>query len=178
LTIKFSVYIAISLDGFIARPNGSLDWLPQQAPAGEDYGYRAFSDSVDTALMGRGTYEKVLTFGDWPYPTKRTVVLSSGPVAIRDDLKPLVEATSLPPRALAEHLEATGSQHVYVDGGKTIQSFLQAGLIDELTLSTIPVLIGAGLPLFSPLSADVHLELVSSRAYPSGLVQSKYAVKR
>jgi dihydrofolate reductase len=178
MTIRFSVSIATSLDGFIARPDGSLDWLSQQAPAGEDYGYRAFSDSIDTALMGRGTYEKVLTFGDWPYSTKRTVVLSSGPVAIRDDLKPLVEATSLPPRALAEHLEATGSKSVYVDGGKTIQSFLQAGLIDELTLSTIPVLIGAGLPLFGPLNSDVPLELMSSRSFANGLVQSTYRLMK
>jgi dihydrofolate reductase len=90
----------------------------------------------------------------------------------------LVEASSLAPRALAEHLEATGSKSVYVDGGKTIQSFLQAGLIDEITLTTVPVLIGAGLPWFGPLGRDVHLELVSSRAYASGLVQSTYVVRR
>ncbi|MCS6846167.1 MAG: dihydrofolate reductase family protein [Candidatus Roseilinea sp.] len=176
--MKFSVYIATSLDGFIARPDGSLDWLPQAAPDGEDCGYQAFSDSIDTVLMGRGTYEKVLTFGDWPYKTKRTVVLSSGQATIRNDLKPLIESSSLAPCALADYLEATGSKSVYVDGGKTIQSFLHAGLISEITLTVIPVLIGAGLPLFGPLSADVHLDLASSRSFANGMVQSTYVVRR
>lgn len=178
--IKFSVYIATSLDGFIARPDGGLDWLPQPqaAPDGEDYGYQAFSDSIDTLVMGRATYEKALTFGAWPYEGKRTVVLSSGQPAIPNHLKPHVETTGLLPHALAEHLVKTGSRSVYVDGGKTIQSFLRAGLIDEITLTMVPVLIGSGLPLFGPIEADVRLELMSSRSFADGLVQSTYRVRK
>jgi dihydrofolate reductase len=174
----FRVYIATSLDGFIARSDGSLDWLPQNAPAGEDYGYAEFMSSVDAIVMGRGTYETCLTFGEWPYRTKRTIVLSSGPMAVREDLRTKVEASSLSPRALADHLEATGAHSAYVDGGKTIQSFLREDLIDELTITTVPVLIGAGRPLFGDLDADVHLELVSARGFASGLVQRRYRVKR
>lgn len=175
---KFSVYIATSLDGFIARPDGGLDWLPPIVPEIEDYGYRAFSDSIDTLVMGRATYEVALTFGAWPYEGKRTVVLSSGRPTVPEHLKAHVETTSLPPRLLAAHLEATGSRSVYVDGGKTIQSFLRAGLIDEITLTTVPVLIGSGLPLFGPLDADVRLELLSSRSFAGGLVQSTYRVQK
>lgn len=181
MMIKFSVYIATSLDGFIARPDGSLDWLPQPqaAPDGEDYGYQAFIDSIDTLVMGRATYEKALTFvGPWPYEGKRAVVLSSGRAVIHDDLKSLVEASALAPRALAEYLEATGSKSVYVDGGKTIQSFMRVGLIDEITLTTVPVLIGSGLPLFGALDADVRLELLASRSFADGLVQSTYRVRK
>lgn len=172
MTIHFFVYIATSLDGFIARENGDLDWLPQIDD--EDYGYQPFFDSIDTLVIGRGTFEKVLTFDPWPYAGKRVVVLSSNLTHVPDNVKQLVEISNLQPRELATQLEATGSKAVYVDGGKTIQSFLRAGLIDQITLFTVPVLIGRGLPLFGELKSDLWLELVSSRAFPSGMVERVY----
>lgn len=176
--MKCSVYIATSLDGFIARLDGGLDWLPQQAEPGEDYGYQAFFDSVDVLVMGRNSYEKVLTFGAWPYGEKRVVVLSSRPLEIAPALAGRVEALSLSPREVVTRLEARGAHHAYVDGGQTIQRFLRDGLIDEITLTRIPVLIGQGLPLFGALDADVPLRHVETRSYPNGLVQSKYAIAR
>jgi dihydrofolate reductase len=164
--------------GFIARPDGGLDWLPPIVPQLEDYGHQAFSSSIDTLVMGRATYEKVLTFGTWPYQGKRTVVLSSGRVRIPDDLKPLVASSSLAPYALAQYLEATGSKSVQVDGGKTIQSFLRVGLIDEIVITMVPVLIGRGLPLFGPLDGDVRPELMSCRSFADGLVQCAYRVQK
>jgi dihydrofolate reductase len=116
----------------------------------------------------------VLTFEPWPYAGKRVVVMSSGTPAMPDAIKPLVEVTHLQPRELAAHLEATGSKAVYVDGGKTIQTFLRAGLIDRITLYTVPVLIGRGLPLFGALDDDLKLQLMSTRSFPSGMVERVY----
>jgi dihydrofolate reductase len=172
MPIKFFVYIATSLDGYIARENGDLDWLPQAGD--EDYGYQTFFDSIDTLVIGRSTFEKVLTFDPWPFAGKRVVVLSNTLTNVPDNVKHLVEISNLQLRELAAHLEATGSKRVYVDGGKTIQSFLRAGLIDQLTLFTVPVLIGRGLPLFGELNSDVQLELVSSRAFRSGMTERIY----
>jgi dihydrofolate reductase len=176
---KFSVYIATSLDGFIARANGDIAWLTDiPAPDGEDYGYHAFISTVDVLVMGRHTYEKVLTFDKWPYPV-RVVVLTSRPT----DLAPApagaaVEALSLAPAELAVHLGDAGVKHVYVDGGVTIQRFLAADLVDELTLTSVPILLGAGIPLFGPLARDIRLTHQDTRAWANGLVQSKYAVAR
>ena len=178
MSIKCAVYIAISLDGYIARANGDLDWLPVPEAGGEDYGYQMFSDSIDTIVMGRGTYEKALTFGGWPYMGKRTVVLSSGSPPISDALKSHVEISALAPRQLIAHLETTGTRSIYVDGGKTIQSFLREDLVDEITLTVVPVLIGHGLPLFGALNRDIHLHLETVRSFPKGLAQSKYTVLR
>jgi len=173
---KVSVYIATSLDGFIARENGDIEWL-HEGPhlEGEDFGYAAFMGSVDVLVMGRRSFEKVLTFGEWPY-TKRVVVLSSGEVAIPERLSGKVEGTSLPPAALLDRLSKEGATHVYLDGGVTIQRFLAEGLVDELTITRIPVLLGQGLPLFGPLGKDVRLDHVETRAFDNGFVQSKYRI--
>lgn len=177
--MKASVYIAASLDGFIARENGDLDWLPGAAgEAGqEDYGYQAFISTVDVLVMGRSTFEKVLTFGDWPYTGKAVVVLSHGLLAIPEKLASGVEASSLAPRALLDELDRRGLRHAYVDGGRTIQGFLREGLIDELTVTTVPVLLGGGIPLFGPLTQDIRLRHLETRAYPNGLVQNRYALR-
>jgi dihydrofolate reductase len=170
----FLVYIATSLDGFIARPGGELDWLPgteggPPLPA-EDHGYDAFMARVDTLVIGRGTFEAVRGFTPWPYAGKRVIVLSR--TLKRAELSEPVEVQSGPVKALAR--EVQGAQGVYVDGGQTIQSFLRAGLIDELILTRIPVLIGAGLPLFGVLDADIWLDHLGTRTFPSGFVQSTY----
>ena len=178
MSIKASVFIATSLDGFIARTNGDLDWLTgaESVPTGQDYGYQEFMDTVDTVVLGRNTFELVSTFDTWPYSGKRVVVLSSRTAAIPPHLADDVEWLSLPPQHLVERLAARGASHLYVDGGKTIQGFLNAGLIDELTVTRVPVLIGTGVPLFGPLDHDVWLAHTATRHFENGFVQSKYRV--
>ena len=171
-----SVFIATSLDGFIARDDGRLDWLPVPEPGGEDYGYHDFLASVDTLVIGRATFETVLQFGVWPYHGKRVVVLSTGTLGIPESFPGVVEQRSGAPADLAAALSASGAQHVYIDGGRTIQGFLSAGLVDRLIVTRIPVLIGSGLPLFGPVPHDVALQHVATRSYPSGFVQSEYRV--
>jgi dihydrofolate reductase len=176
MKIKCSVFIAISLDGFIARPNGAIDWLddPSNAGAAEDYGYKAFMDSVDVLIMGRKTYEQVLSFKEWPYGDKRMIVLSSGSLKIPKNLSENVEVMRGSPAQVLEQLSQSSIRHCYVDGGKTIQGFLKAGLIHEMTITQIPILIGDGLPLFGRLDWDIRFEHLETKAYPSGFVQSKY----
>src|ERR1700690_1752485 len=148
MTIKISVYIASSLDGFIARKNGDIDWLPPVLEgSGQDYGYGEFISSIDHLVMGRHTYEKALSFGAWPYPDKEVIVLSSGDPHVPAELADRVEVLNKPPGELLERLAGQGARHVYLDGGKTIQSFLKEGLVDEMTITIIPVLIGEGLSL-------------------------------
>ena len=175
--MKASVYIATSLDGFIARTNGDVDWLQGSSRGGgEDYGYEGFMASVDALVMGRNTFEKVLTFDRWPYGSKRVVVLSHHSLDIPTELASSVEASSSDPTELLSSLEQQGIGHVYIDGGKTVQSFLRAGLIDELIITRIPRLIGDGIPLFGLLDRDVVLKHIGTQSYDSGLVQSRYEV--
>jgi dihydrofolate reductase len=182
MRVKSSVFIATSLDGYIAREDGSLDWLDQvneAATPGEDFGYDSFIASVDALVMGRNTFEKVLSFGsNWPYGSKPTVVLSRGQVAIPPSLAATVSTSSEPPRTLVERLAASGAKHLYIDGGLTIQSFLREGLIDEITLTLIPVLLGSGKPLFGPLDQDLKLTHLATQTYRSGFVQHQYRVMK
>ncbi|MGA7748602.1 MAG: dihydrofolate reductase family protein, partial [Gallionella sp.] len=177
MTIRALVFIATSLDGFIAREDGSLDWLP--APSSEeDYGYTEFMARVDVLVMGRKTYETALGFGEWPYSGKRVVVLSSTLAAgdIPSSLHGKVEIDAGPLPELVQRLEAEGHKGIYVDGGKTIQSFLNAGLIDEIIITRIPILLGSGIPLFDDLAHDIHLQHLGTKNYASGFVQNHYRV--
>lgn len=154
------VFIATSLDGYIARADGRIDWLPLEADPGEDYGYHAFMESVDGLVMGRNTFETALGFGEWPY-RKPVVVMSrtlagSGP---RADLKAKVEISRQSPRQLMDELAARGWRRVYVDGGMVIQSFLREGLIADIVLTRIPILLGEGRPLFGGPAKDVELSM-------------------
>ena len=169
-----SVFIGISIDGFIARPNGDLDWLP--AGGGEPHGYDEFMASVDALVIGRNTFETVLAFDVWPYGDKRVVVLSSRPVDFSAVRGGVVEQMGGAPAEIVARLAATGAHHLYIDGGITIQQFLRAGLIHRLTITRVPVLIGQGIPLFGALARDVRLTHIATRHYPSGLVQSEYLV--
>jgi dihydrofolate reductase len=169
-----SVFIATSLDGFIARLDGALDWLP--ADGGEPHGYDEFIATVDAIVIGRKTFETVLTFEAWPYGTKPVVVVSSRPSALRAPDGALCDMMAGTPSEVVARLSARGFEHLYVDGGVTIQGFLEAGLIQRLIITRIPVLLGRGIPLFGPLSHDVRLEHVATRSYPSGMVQSEYLV--
>ncbi|AQG78329.1 dihydrofolate reductase family protein [Spirosoma montaniterrae] len=174
---KTSVYIATSLDGFIARPDGTLDWLMDERYTipGEDFGYQLFMDSVDTLVMGRNTYETVLGFDEWPYAGKRVVVLSSGTPAVPDKLRNDVMVLSLPPAGVLDYIAQQGGQHVYIDGGQTIQRFLRDKCIDDLIITRMPVLIGEGIPLFGALAEDVLLSHLETKAFVNGAVQSRYA---
>lgn len=174
-----SVFIATSLDGFIAREDGAIDWLEQwSGESDEDYGYQAFMETVDILVMGRKTYEQVLTFGEWPYGEKPVVVLSHQSLTIPEDLPGSVEVMSGSPEVVVRRLAERGAGHLYIDGGRTIQSFLAAGWIQRLIITTIPVLIGAGIRLFGPLSRDIGLHHVVTRQFPDGLVQNEYTVAK
>jgi dihydrofolate reductase len=174
--MKASVFVGTSVDGFIARPNGELDWLP--AGGGEPHGYDEFIGSVDAIVIGRHTFETVLGFDTWPYGEKRVVVLSSRPVDLSAPVARggIVEHMSGSPAEIVSRLAARGVRHAYVDGGVTIQGFLRAGLIDRLVVTRVPVLIGDGIRLFGALSRDIRLRHVATRSFPSGLVQSEYEV--
>jgi dihydrofolate reductase len=170
--IEASVFIGVSLDGFIARTDGSLDWL---SPAGDEpHGYDEFMATVDALVIGSKTFEKVLTFDAWPYD-KPVFALSSRPLSPAPS-GAVVERMSGDPSEIVSQLTARGIRHIYVDGGITIQRFLQAGLIQRLIITRVPVLIGAGIPLFGATPRDIALTHVATRHYASGLVQSEYAI--
>ncbi len=174
------VFIATSMDGFIAREDGGIDWLSSgHGPSdGGDYGYAEFFASVDAMVLGRGTYETVLGFDGWPYKDKPVAVLSSKPVDIPEALRGTVFQLGGEPAEVAAELERRGHERVYVDGGVTIQRFLRAGLVQRMTITRIPVLLGRGLPLFGDTDGDVLLRHVATRAFSNGLVQSTYEVGR
>src|SRR5580693_1314883 len=169
-----SVFVGASVDGFIARPNGALDFLPPGG--GEPHGYDEFIASVDALVIGRNTFETVLAFPEWPYGDKRVVVLSSRPFDFAAVRGGHVEQMAGSPAEIVSKLAASGAQHLYVDGGITIQRFLRAGLVQRLIITRVPVLIGEGIPLFGSLPRDVRLRHVSTQHYPSGLVKSEYQV--
>src|SRR6185295_16336557 len=157
-----SVFIGASVDGFIARPNGDLDFLPEGG--GEPHGYDEFMAAIDTLVIGRKTFETILTFATWPYGDKRVVVLSSHPLDLSAALG-VVEQMTGPPADIVSQLAASGSRHLYIDGGITIQEFLRAGLIQRLIITRVPVLIGEGIPLFGALPRDVRLRHIATRDY-------------
>jgi dihydrofolate reductase len=172
--MKASVFIGTSLDGFIARPNGSFDFLPEGG--GEPHGYNEFMATIDALVIGRNTFETVLPMKPWPYGDKRVVVLSSRPLDFSKEVEGKVEQMSGSPAEIVAQLEATGAHHLYIDGGITIQRFLRAGLIQRLIITRVPVLIGEGIPLFGTLPHDIHLRHISTKSYPSGLVSSEYEI--
>jgi len=171
--MKASVFVGTSVDGFIARTNGELDFLPPGG--GEPHGYDEFMQTVDALVIGRKTFETVLSFDKWPYGKKPVFVLSSN-VLVTAPVGAEVEHLSGEPTEIAAQLEARGIRHIYVDGGITIQRFLRAGAIQYLIITRVPVLIGEGIPLFGTLPHDVKLHHVSTRSLPSGLVQSEYEI--
>lgn len=175
VTMKASVFIATSVDGFIARKDGSIDWLPAEDPD-EDYGYREFIDTVDAIVMGRNTFESVLSMDIWPYENKPVIVLSHRQLTIPPKINKHVKVMSAAPVLLVAELAQLGYRHLYVDGGITIRSFLNDGLISQLIITRIPILIGSGIPLFGPLARDIRLRHLLTRQYENGLVQSRYEV--
>jgi len=172
--MKASVFIATSLDGFIARQDGALDWLPVNG--GEPHGYDEFMATVDAIVIGRKTFETVMTFDAWPYGKKPVVVLSTRMSELKVPEGAVCDVMAGAPHEIVTRLAQRGLQHLYIDGGETIQGFLRAGLIQRLIVTRIPVLLGSGIPLFGSLSHDIRLEHVATRSYPSGMVQSEYVI--
>ena len=181
MSIKVSIFIATSLDGFIARTDGAIDWLNEAnsaVPDGEDCGFQSFMDSVDTLIMGRKTFQQVLSFGEWPYGSTPVVVLSRNSISFPPSVPDTVTHSSEPPEDLLGRLSDEGLAHVYVDGGLTIQGFMAQGLVDEITVTVIPVILGGGIPLFGSLEKDVSLTHVRTTAFHFGFVQTTYSVKK
>lgn len=164
------------MDGFLARTNHALDFL--DAGGQEPHGFEEFYQSVDVMVIGRNTFEVVLTFGNWAYGKKPVVVLSSRPVDLAQVKGGVVEQMSGEPTEIVAKLRARGLKHAYVDGGITIQKFLAAGAVDRLIVTRVPVLIGSGIPLFGPVPHDVYLKHVATRTYTGGLVQTEYEISR
>jgi dihydrofolate reductase len=179
MTIKCSVYCGASLDGFIAGPDGDIEWLhrPEYATAdATGVSYEAFTSSVDTVVMGRHTFEKVLTFGgDWPYDLP-VVVLSTTLEAVPEELRGRVRREAGAPLDVVRTLASDGARHLYVDGGVTIQRFLRARLIHEITVTYLPLLLGAGISLFGSTGVETRLELLQATSGDNGFVQVRYAV--
>lgn len=178
---KRSVFVATSLDGFISRTDGSIDWLDEannRLPKGEDCGYEQFMSTVDALVMGRHTFELAKSFAEWPYGQTPVLVLSSRMRSLPAGLPNTVRLCNETPRAVVARLWSEGMGHLYIDGGLTIQRFLADALIDEITITKIPILIGSGRSLFGRLSEDVRLEHISTQAFDFGFVQSKYGVVR
>jgi dihydrofolate reductase len=172
--MKASVFIATSVDGYIARPDGALDWLPPGH--GEEHGYDEFYASVDALVIGRKTFDVVTAFPEWPYGPKPVIVLSTTLSKVDAPAGAACEVMSGTPSEIARRLAQRGFKHLYVDGGETIQGFLEAGLIQRIIITRIPVLLGSGIPLFGTLSRDIRLQHVATRSYASGLVQTEYSM--
>lgn len=170
--MDLTVFVGISVDGFMARLDGSFDFLPDTP---EPHGFEEFWASIDAMLIGRKTYETVLNFGGWGYGKKPVFVLSSHPLAPAP-AEAVIEHLSGEPAEIFKTLSASGYQHIYLDGAYTIQEFIRAGLVDRLIVTRVPVLIGTGIPLFGEIPQDIRLKHIATRTYPSGLVQSEYEI--
>jgi dihydrofolate reductase len=176
------VFLGMSVDGFIARLDGDIEWLtggaePNAGPddgGGGDFGFGEFVSGIDALVMGRGTYDVIAPFAEWPYQGKPVHVLST---TLTSDADPRITVHRDFDEALAA-VTAAGYRRVYVDGGRTVHQFLRAGLIADLTLSRVPVLIGTGHTPFGELAADIPLEHVDTRTFPGGMVQTTYRVRR
>lgn len=174
---RFCAFVVASLDGFVAREDGGLDWLQEAStrmPPGEDCGYGAFLDGVDMLVMGRRTFERVRSVPPWPYPAKPVHVLSRSLDGVPTEPSAPVTISAEPPAGLASRLQQQGMGRVSVDGGKTLHSFLREGLLDELVLTTIPVLLGRGRPVFGPVDRDMAFSHAGTKTWPFGFVQTTW----
>ena len=171
--MRLSVFCGLSVDGFLARPDDTFDFL--QTGEQEPHGFKEFLASVDVVVIGRRTFDVVLKLGHLAlYGKKPVVVLSRRRLGLSSAGGGGVEQMSGEPSEIVRRLEARGFHHAYIDGGVTIQRFLAAGFIDRLVITRVPVLIGEGIPLFGSLPRDIPLRHVATRSYGVGLVQSEY----
>ena len=171
--MKTIVYIGTSLDGFIARKDGGIEWLTQFANEEAISAYKELTGRIDAIVIGRGTFDKVLSFTSWPYE-KKVFVLSSSLKQVPEKVIDKVTVLSMKPTALLRYLSDGGFSSIYVDGGKVIQDFLKENLIDELIISKVPVLLGTGIPLFGYLDRDIQFRHIKTAIASNGLVRSYY----
>ncbi len=178
------VYIATSIDGFIARKDGAIDWLMDKEPTedemkevfdgdAEDYGWADFLATIDAIVMGRATFEQVMEFGVWAYGDIPLTVLSRSMNAVPADYADKASVSALSPTELFDELGRKGCNRVYVDGGATVQSFIRAGLVGELVVTTLPVLIGEGISLFGPIDADIRWRHIKTETM-DGMVKNTW----
>lgn len=170
--LKISVYIAMSIDGYIARKDGSIDWLEQGHVGDEDYGFKKFFNGIDVLVLGKNTYETVSGFDKWPYTGKRVIVISNTLNEVRKEAELFRGQLT----DLSCMLDSESVKHVWVDGGITVSKFLEAGLVDHMTISIIPLILGSGIPLFSFMNIEQVCRFISAQSFPSGLVQLQYEV--
>lgn len=175
--MKTSVYIGTSLDGFIAKTDGNIDWLTPYGDEEAVHAYEEFIRGIDAIVIGRGTFEKILSFPTWPYE-KTVFVLSTSLKQLPGALENKATILSMNPKDLLNHLSTLGFSSIYVDGGKVIQGFLKEDLIDNLIISKVPVLIGDGIPLFGFLSEDLKFKHIRTETQSNGLVRSFYQRER
>lgn len=172
---RVTVFIATSLDGFIARKDGDINWLHEQAPLpdGDDAGFSALMARIDYLVMGRNTYETVLSFGEWPY-SKPVIVMSQSLTEIPAQLQDRVSLSREAPSALLQRLTDEDCGEIYLDGGLLIQAWLREQLVSDLIITRLPVLLGEGRALFGALERDIKLQLISNKHWDNGFVQSHY----
>ncbi len=175
--MRTKVYIGTSLDGFIARKDGDINWMTQFANDEAINAYEEFMSGIDAIVIGKGTFEKVMTFSSWPYE-KKVFVLSNSIKQIPEVLSKKVTLLSMKPKELLIYLSSKGFSSIYVDGGKVIQDFLKEDLIDELTIAMTPILIGSGIPLFGHLYIDLQFKHLRTKVQSNGLVRNYYERKR
>lgn len=173
------VFIATSIDGFIADKDGGIDWLNSVPnPNNDDMGYVNLINRIDAIVMGRTTFEMVCSFDiDWPY-TKPVFVLSTTLQSVPDKYKEHVQIVNGTLVEILEQINAKGFLKLYIDGGRTIQSFLKEDLIDELILTKIPVMLGGGIPLFAEMPKPLSLEYIKSEVFLDAITQDTYYRKR
>lgn len=174
------VYIAMSLDGFIAEADGGIGFLESAGDAqeGEDFGWTEFFENIDALVMGRNTYDVFRSFDLWPYEDKKLVVLTNRDVEITDDLKDRVSSFAGSPEETVNHLKSMNCENLYIDGGWVIQDFLNSGLINEMIITIIPILIGDGIALFGSLKEQIKLEASSVKKFENGLIQLHYYLNK
>ncbi|MBM3138440.1 MAG: dihydrofolate reductase [Chloroflexi bacterium] len=175
--MKVSVFIAASVDGYIAREDGGIDWLENpDANPNQDYGYQDFIRNIDAILMGRNTFDVVMNLPDWSYGGIPLFVLTHHPSTLPSDKFEEVQPIQGKPQEIINELEKLGFHNIYIDGGKTISDFLSESLVDEMIITRIPILLGRGISLFNPMEKEARLELLSTIDFEDGLVQNKYKV--
>ncbi|SCY50650.1 dihydrofolate reductase family protein [Pseudomonas flexibilis] len=177
--MKFSVFVATSLDGYVADAHGGIGWLldlTRQVPEGEDCGYQEFLAGMDALVFGRRALEQALCFPEWPYGDKPVFVVCPEWASLPDGVPASVSLTNRSPRELARLLEKQGFGHAFLDDESLIRGCLRQGLIDTITLTTVPMLLGNGVSLFGRSGVAASLQLEASQSYPFGFVQNRYRV--
>ncbi len=176
--MQASAFIAVSLDGYIARLDHAIDWLESSdSDPNEDYGYGNFIKSVTSVVMGRKTFETISSFPEWPYHHQRSIVLTTTLEKVPESISDEIQLFNGNVEDLTELLETESEKRLYIDGSQAIQAFIKAGLLSDITITTLPILIGKGIPLFnSPLDHDVHLTHLETRAFQNGFVQTTYLI--